>query len=161
MKKFQPKPGQTDFTNIRYAPVVNCVLFHEGKILLVKRSSDLKFYPNVWNGISGFLDDEKSFDEKVKEEILEEVGVTEENIISIRRGEIFHQEELAYGKTWIVHPVLVEVNTDAVTLDWESQQYRWLSIDEAKTLDLLPGFDEVLKRVEKIKTVPSEFLRRI
>lgn len=21
MKKFQPKPGQTDFTNIRYAPV--------------------------------------------------------------------------------------------------------------------------------------------
>ena len=150
MKKFKPKPGQMDFTNIRYAPVVNCVLFHEGKILLVKRSGDLKFYPNVWNGISGFLDDEKSFDEKVKEEVAEEVGVTEENIISIRRGEIFHQDEPRYGKTWIVHPVLVEVKTIAITLDWEAQRYRWLSVDEAKALDLLPGFDEVLKRVQKM-----------
>jgi len=150
MKKFQPKPGQVDFTNIRYAPVVNCVLFHEGKILLVKRSGDLKFYPNVWNGISGFLDDEKGFDEKVKEEIAEEVGVTEENIISIHRGEIFHQDEPNYKKTWIVHPVLIEVKTNAVTLDWEAQRYCWLSVHEAKALDLLPGFDEVLKRVEKM-----------
>lgn len=150
IKKFHPKPGQKDFTSIRYAPVVNCVLFHEGKILLVKRSGDLKFYPNVWNGISGFLDDEKDFDEKVKEEIFEEVGVTEENIISIRRGEIFHQDELAYGKTWIVHPVMVKVKSGGVTLGWEAQQYQWLSIDEAKMLDLLPGFDEVLKRVEKM-----------
>ena len=150
MKKFQPKLGQTDFTNIRYAPVVNCVLIHEGKILLVKRSGDLNFYPNVWNGISGFLDDEKSFDEKVKEEIAEEVGITEENIISIRRGEIFHQDEPNYRKTWIVHPVLVEVKTSAVTLDWEAQRHRWLSVSEVKVLDLLPGFDEVLKKVEKM-----------
>ena len=55
-----------------------------------------------------------------------------------------------YGKTWIVHPVLIEVKTSAVTLDWEAQRYRWLSVDEAKALDLLPGFDEVLKRVEKM-----------
>ena len=41
MKKFQPKPGQVDFTNIRYAPVANCVLFNEGKILLVKRSDEV------------------------------------------------------------------------------------------------------------------------
>lgn len=150
MEKFQPKPEQTDFTNIRYAPVVNCVLFYEGKILLVKRSGDLKFYPNVWNGISGFLDDGKDFDEKVKEEVSEEVGVTEENIVSIRRGDIFHQDEPAYGKTWIVHPVLVTVNTKVVTLDWEAERFQWLSIDEAKTLELLPGFDEVLKRVVEI-----------
>ena len=150
MKKFQPKLEQMDFTNIRYAPVVNCVLIHEGKILFVKRSGDLNFYPNVWNGISGFLDDEKSFGEKVKEEIAEEVGITEENIISIRRGEIFHQDEPNYGKTWIVHPVLVEVKTSAVTLDWEAQRHRWLSVSEVKVLDLLPGFDEVLKKVEKM-----------
>lgn len=150
MKKFHPKPGQTDFTNIRYAPVVNCVLFHEGKILLVKRGSDLKFYPDVWNGISGFLDDGKSFDEKVREEILEETGLLEENIVSIWRGEIFHQDEPGYEKTWIVHPVLIEVNTDAIILDWEAQRHRWLSIGEARTMDLLPGFGDVLKRIEKL-----------
>lgn len=160
MKKFQPKPGQTDYTNIRYAPVVNCVLFHKGKILLVKRNENLNFYPNFWNGISGFLDDGKSFDEKVKEEVFEEVGITEEKIASIRRGEIFHQDEPKYGKTWIVHPVLIEVRTDVVTLDWEAQKHQWLSIDEVKTLDLLPGFDEVLKRVEKImkKTFKNEII---
>lgn len=150
MNSFQPKPGQTDYTHIRYAPVVNCVLFCEGKILLVKRSKDLKFYPNVWNGISGFLDDGKDFEEKVKEEVSEEVGVAEENIVSIRRGEILHQDEPKYGKTWIVHPVLVEVKTNVITLDWEAREYRWLSIDEAKKLNFLPGFDEVLSRIENL-----------
>lgn len=34
--KFVPKPGQTDYSNIRYAPVINCVLKHGDMILLVQ-----------------------------------------------------------------------------------------------------------------------------
>ena len=37
---FKPKPGQTDFTNIRWAPVINCVLKYENKILVVKRNKN-------------------------------------------------------------------------------------------------------------------------
>jgi len=111
MKKliFAPKPGQIDYTDARWAPVINCVLKYRDKILIVQRSNELNFYPGCWNGISGFLDDSKDFEQKVKNEIEEEVGIGKDYILSICLGEIFHQEEPEYKKTWIVHPVLVEV----------------------------------------------------
>ena len=42
--KFIPRPGQVDYTNIRYAPVVNTIVVHSGKVLLVQRSSEMRLY---------------------------------------------------------------------------------------------------------------------
>ena len=141
---FAPRPGQVDYTHARFAPVINCILRHKGKILLVKRSSTLNFYPGLWNGISGFLDDDKTLEEKVKEELKEEAGIEAGSIRAITLGTIFHQEEPEYKKTWIVHAVLVDVATDAVKLDWEAMEYYWIDPEETDTLDLLPGFEKVL-----------------
>ena len=143
-KPFIPKPDQVDYTHARFAPVINCVVRYNRKILVVRRSEKLNFYPGFWNGVSGFLDDKRSFEEKVKDELGEELGMEAKNIIAITRGPIFHQEEPEYEKTWIVHPVLVEVATDAVTLDWEASEYRWIDPLEAGALSLLPGFEKVL-----------------
>ena len=145
--KFKPKPGQIDYTNARWAPVMNCVVVYKNKFLVVQRSRKLNFYPGYWNGISGFLDDQKSLTKKVVDELKEELSISKSNIKRIRLGEIFDQEELKYKKTWIVHPVLVEVKTDAVKLDWEARDYKWVTLREVKRLKLLPGFGEVLKRL--------------
>ena len=144
MPTFKPKDGQVDYTHIRYAPVINCVVRHNDKILIVQRSTKMNLYPNFWNGISGFLDDKKSIEQKVKDELREEAGLKESDIIAIHRGPIFNQEEEKYHKTWIVHPILVDVKTDKIKLDWEAQSYRWIKAEEAKNFDLLPGFDQVL-----------------
>ncbi|MBI3442533.1 MAG: NUDIX domain-containing protein [Candidatus Sungbacteria bacterium] len=126
-------------------PVVNCVVQYKDKILLVRRNERMKFYPGYWNGISGFLDDGKSVRENAKEEMREEAGIAEENIVSITEGKVFEQDEREYNKMWIVHPVLVEVKTDKVKLNWEAEEYRWVSVDEAKEFKLLPGFEKVLQ----------------
>ena len=123
--------------------MINCVVKFGDKILIVERSKDLNFYPGYWNGISGFLDD-RILEQKVKDELREELGINEDKVLSIRLGEIFHQEEPEYKKTWIVHPVLVEVNTNEVKLDWEAQNYKWIKTEEAKSFKLLPGFDKVI-----------------
>ncbi len=149
-KKFVPRPGQVDFTNVRWAPVINCVLRYQDRFLVVQRSSKLNFYPNCWNGISGFLDDKKSLKEKVETEIKEETGIGKENIVSVKLGEIFHQEAKEYEKTWIVHPILVEVAIDEVKLGWEAQDFQWVSLEKIFDLELLPGFDEVVKRIKKM-----------
>jgi ADP-ribose pyrophosphatase YjhB (NUDIX family) len=141
---FVPQPGQVDFTNIRWAPVMNCVVKYQNKILLVERSKGMRLYPEHWNGISGFLDDQKSLEEKVREELGEELGLSEKNILSIEFGQIFDQDEPEYRKTWIVHPILVHVDTDRITLDWEAQNYRWITLEEVSIFRLLPGFDRVL-----------------
>lgn len=149
--KFQPKPGQIDYTNARWAPVINCAVVFNDKVLIVRRSSDLNFYPDYWNGISGFLDDKQSIEEKVGEELGEELGIAREKILKIHLGEIFHQEAPEYGKTWIVHPVLVEVSHDKVSVDWEAQDYKWILPGEARNFRLLPGFDTVLEKLFSIK----------
>jgi isopentenyldiphosphate isomerase len=147
--KFKPKPGQVDFTNARWAPVMNCVLKYKNKILIVQRSKDVGFYPGYWNGVSAFLDDEKSLKQKIQEELKEELGMARGNILNFHLGEIYHEEAIKYKKTWIVHPVLVEVTTDKIRLDWEAKSHKWVKLREIKGLKLLPGFLEVLKKLEK------------
>lgn len=142
-KIFKPKPGQTDYTNARWAPVVSCILKHGDKILVVKRSREMKYYPGAWNGIGGFLDDNKSIDEKIKEELAEETGIKENEIISIKHGTVFDLDDPAAGKTWIIHPALVEISTDKITLDWEAEEYKWIAPDELKNADVVTGFMKV------------------
>jgi isopentenyldiphosphate isomerase len=147
MNKFKSKPEQVDYTSARFAPIINCVLKYKNKILIVQRSKELNFYPGYWNGISGFLDDQRSLRQKIKDEIKEELGISQRNILSIKLGAIFHQEEKKYKKTWIVHPVLVKVKTDNIKLDWEAQAFKWISKKEIKNYKLLPGFEKVLRNV--------------
>ena len=123
---------------------------HRGKILLVERDRSLHFYPGYWNGISGFLDDRTSLKEKVIEELGEELKIKKNEIISIRPGEVFDQDEPKYRKTWIVHPVLVRVRTDRVSLDWEAREYVWVKMSEAAKFKLLPGFRIVLQKIKRL-----------
>lgn len=142
--KFIPKAGQVDYTNIRYAPVMNIVVIKNDKVLLVQRSSRMRLYPNFWNGISGFLDDQQSIEEKAHEELREELGLDATNIKKIVRGQVLLQEAPDYHKTWLVVPVCVQISTDDFKLDWEAQNAKWFTPPEAKKLNLLPGFIEVL-----------------
>lgn len=146
---FKPKKGQIDFTKARWAPVINCVVKNKDKFLVVRRSGELGFYPGYWNGISGFLDDRKSLREKVEEELWEELGMPKSGIKKIVLGQIFDQEAPQYKKTWVVHPVLVEVAADKIRLNWEANEYKWVSFEELKKMKLLPGFLELVKRFMK------------
>lgn len=145
--KFEPKEGQVDFSNARYCPVINCVVEHEGKLLLVKRSKGLRLYPGYWNGISGFLDDDKSIEDKVKEELIEELGLKADQIQSIKQGPVLVQEDTSINKTWIVFPIHVLISTDKFKLDQEASEAKWLTLEEARKQKLLPGFDEVLDTI--------------
>lgn len=143
---FTPRPGQIDFTDAKRAPVINCIVQYGAKILIVRRSEKLNFYPGVWNGISGFLDEpDKTIADKVHEELREELGIFEHDIISMEEGGAIEQEDPQYGKTWIVHPVLVKVGTNVIHLDREAEKYVWVDSAEVWNYDLLPGFGEVIK----------------
>lgn len=143
-RKFVARAGQVDYTNIRYAPVVNTVVTYSGKVLLVQRSSGMRLYPGYWNGVSGFLDDARSIEEKVTQELGEELGIAPEDIESIERGQVLLQEAPEYHKTWLVVPVLARIKTTDFKLDWEAQRAKWYTPDEISKLSLLPGFDAVI-----------------
>lgn len=143
-RPFVPRPGQTDYTHIKYAPVINCLLVHDGKILLVQRNQTMRYYPGYWNGLSGFLDDERTVEEKVLYELYDEAGLTKDNIIKMTEGHIFEQPEPAYKKVWVVHPVRVDVNTEVIKSDWEAQDHQWIDPSDVQLYKVLPGFEKVV-----------------
>ncbi len=146
-EKFQPQAGQTDYTDKSEAPVMNSIVKFGDKILLLKRSKKLKFYPDCWSGVSGFLDDNKSVEEKAKEELKEEIGIGENDILSVKQGGMFQRIDADYNKKWLVHPVLVEVKTDKIRLNWEADDYRWVELEEIKNFELIPGFETLLGKL--------------
>jgi 8-oxo-dGTP pyrophosphatase MutT (NUDIX family) len=107
----------------------------------------MDFYPGLWSSVAGFLDDEKSVEEKAREELKEELGIEDEDIERIELGEIFDQDEPKYKKTWVIHPVLARVKKKEIKLDWEAEDYKWVSPKDAEKLDLSPGFNKVLERL--------------
>ncbi|MDH4330470.1 MAG: NUDIX domain-containing protein [Candidatus Moranbacteria bacterium] len=143
--------NQVDYTNIHWAPVINCVVSHGGKILIVKRSNKVGYYQDYWNGISGFLDDDRTMKEKVIQEIEHELGVGLDEIESMQFGEIFHEPALKYKKTWIVHPVLVELKNNKIEPNWETDEYKWVYVDEIDKYKLLPGFKKVVEKIMSLK----------
>lgn len=142
---FKPKPGQIDYTHAKRAPVVNCVVKCGEKILLLHRSKELRFYPDYWHCVGGFLDDGKPPIEKAREELREELGIEAGDIVSMREGQAFERKDALYGKTWVIHPVLAEVKSDKVRLDWEAEEYRWVLPSEVKKFKLVEGFERVLE----------------
>jgi 8-oxo-dGTP pyrophosphatase MutT (NUDIX family) len=141
---FVPRPGQVDYTHVRYAPVLNAVVVCRGKVLLLHRSSGMRSYPDRWCGISGYLDDDRSVEDKARQELLEEVGISADRILRMQRGTVLLQEAPDYGKSWLVVPILVRVSDKRYRLDWESQAAGWFTMTEAMALPLLPGFDAVI-----------------
>lgn len=124
---------------------MNCVLFHEGKILLLQRSGNVGFYPGWWNGVAGFLDDERTLEEKVRDEVREETGIEEDNIVSIEYGTFFLHDEPRYGKTWIIFPVLVRVVSDTIKVDWESERFEWIEPRAVEKYRVISSFKQVLE----------------
>ncbi len=57
-------------------------------------------------------------------------------------------------KTWLVHPVLVELKQrPKIKLDWEHTDYKWITPDELTTYDTVPKLAESLKRVLLLQTM--------
>jgi 8-oxo-dGTP pyrophosphatase MutT (NUDIX family) len=140
---FVPKPGQVDFTHIRYAPVINVVVEHQDMLLVVKRAPGMRLYPGKWNWIGGFLDDDQSIEDKAREELGEELGLKHKDIKELRAGRPFLVDDPDYTKTWLIVPVLARVTTDKVTLDWEAIKAGWFEPEDLPTLDLVPNALEV------------------
>ena len=61
-----------------HAPIPRCVvgaLLSDGKVLLVRRSPQRQFYPNVWDLFGGHVEEGESPEDALRREALEELQV--------------------------------------------------------------------------------------
>lgn len=130
--------------------VVTSFLRYKNKILILKRSNKVGTYQGKWAGISGYLEDDDLTPEiRAKTEIFEEIGLKEQNIKLIKKGNPLEVVDEDKNIIWIVYPFLWEVSTNkGLNLNWENKELRWItSIDEIDNYKTVPKLKEVLKEV--------------
>lgn len=130
--------------------VVTCLLEHDGKILLLKRSDQVGTYRGLWAGIAGYVEELEAPYETAIKEIREEAGITVDALELVRKGDPIEFSDTYEGRryNWVVYPFLFHVQSkELVRIDWEHEEYRWVHPSEVKKLDTVPGLDEVVKQL--------------
>jgi Ni,Fe-hydrogenase maturation factor len=139
--------NRIDYTNSNSAPTVNVFVAFKGKLLMAKRSADLKNYPSKWSNITGFLDEIKSVGTKALEEMKEELGVGERDVSSMFFGDVLNFKDKK--KTWIIFPVLVMLKREPkIRLDYENQEYKWTRPNDMAKLDIVPMLGKVYDKLK-------------
>src|SRR5260370_19845726 len=116
------------------------------RILIVRRSQRVGSYNARWGGISGFLETGVTPDEQAYTEIREETGLQGEQVRMLKRGTIVEHEDASIGRHWYIHPFLFEVLTpDAIALDWDATEMRWIVPLEILDYETVPKLDEAYK----------------
>jgi len=132
--------------NLEEKHVVTCFLESEGKILLLRRSSQVGSYRGKWAGVSGYV--ESPPDKQAVIEINEETGLSTGDIRLLKTGEPLVIDDEVLETRWVVHPYLFHVDTPKkVKIDWEHKEYKWINPVDIDKYDTVPGLKNTLERV--------------
>jgi len=130
--------------------VVTCVLEHQKKILLLKRSDKVRTYQGWWGSVAGYVEPSETPKETAYKEISQEIGLSKDAVLLKKQGKPISFSDFHQGKMfeWVVHPFLFSVKSlDGFRLDWEHVEARWITPSELSSYELVPRFDEVVKKV--------------
>jgi 8-oxo-dGTP pyrophosphatase MutT (NUDIX family) len=147
--------GRIDYTTSDLAPVVNCMVYHDEHVLLLRRSNRVGAGQGKWSGVDGYIDTLDSLRSTVLKELKEELGLAEDQVADIQIARPYRSADSEAEKTWVVYPVLVELTkTPDIRLDWEHTRYEWVRPDKIGRFNLLPGQERVLKKALGLRALP-------
>ena len=128
--------------------IVTSFLKNSDKVLLLKRSEEVKSMKNLWAGISGIIEGDEKPIKRAEIEIFEEVGIRKSNITLVKEGEIVLIESPQYtNHQWEVYPFLFSCSNKEIKLNWENSDSRWINMNELDNFATVPSLDKVLARL--------------
>ncbi len=137
--------GRIDYSTSPVAPVLNLVVSFENKVLLLKRSEQVLEYKGKWNSLGGYLDEVKAVEDKMYEELYEELKIAKDMVKRLTVGETREVQDHNIGRTWYIVPGLVELQTlPAIQLDFEHTEFAWVLPEEVSMYDTVSGLDKLI-----------------
>lgn len=122
--------------------VATSVLLHHGKILILKRSSNVGTYKGKWACVSGYIEEGETPLETAYKELSEEIGFGKDDVELIREGEpVLAQDNEVL---WTIHPFLFAAKKNEIVLDWEHTEYKWILYEELKNYSTVPKLNETI-----------------
>ena len=130
---------------MRKTRIVTSFLAHNDKILVLKRSQQVRTMKGLWSGISGIIENNETPIKRAKIEIFEEVGIKEQNIKLIKSGsEVFVESPQYKNHQWVISPFLFQTEISDIKLNWENSEFRWIHVNELKEFNTVPSLKKIL-----------------
>jgi dATP pyrophosphohydrolase len=106
------------------------------EFLLLKRAPG-EIYPDIWQMVTGKInDDEKAYETAIRE-IKEETGLSPEKLWVVPNVNSFYSPK--HDKVLQIPVFAALINDDTVKLSEEHSEYKWVKKEEAKKLLAWPG----------------------
>lgn len=130
---------------MRSTKIVTSFIKDNEKLLILKRSDEVKTMKGLWAGISGIIEKNEEPLKRAKIEIFEEVGITEDKITLIKSADGMRVNSPQYqNHEWKIFPFLFEAKNPTIKLNWENSDFKWIEIDELKNYETVPSLEKVL-----------------
>ena len=130
---------------MRKTRIVTSFLDHNDKILVLKRSQQVRTMKGLWAGVSGIIENNEAPIKRAKIEIFEEVGIKEQNIKLIKSGsEVFVESPQYKNHQWVISPFLFQTEISDIKLNWENSEFRWIHVNELKEFNTVPSLEKIL-----------------
>lgn len=134
--------------------------------LLLQRASDKDFAPDAWECVTGRVDQGEGFEDALRREVREELGVSVAVDFIVGTTHFYRGEARPENELVGVIYYCSLLATEEIVLSREHQAHRWVSADEARTLLREDHASEawlarVLDRAETMRALlPPALLRR-
>ena len=130
---------------MRSTKIVTSFIRDNDKLLILKRSNQVKSMKGLWAGVSGIIENDEEPLKRAKIEIFEEVGITEDKITLIKAIEEMRINSPQYkNHEWEIFPFLFESNNPTVKLNWENSDFKWINVEELENYETVPSLEKVL-----------------
>lgn len=128
--------------------IIVAALKHKDKILILKRSSKVSYYPGYWHIVAGYINDNDPL-RQAYSEIEEETGFKKKQLKLLAQSKKYQSQKDSFlsQHTWIVHPFMFETNSSKVKLDWEHTEYRWINPEDFPKHRHVPLMDETIQEL--------------
>lgn len=127
-------------------PVVTSLLYSDDKIGLMKRSASVRTHRGLWGGFSGYMENLPL--EQARIEIQEESGFSCDDVKLKGIGVPVEVDDIEENQKWLVYPFLFELkSSNAVSTNWEADEFKWFTPDQISTLETVPALDKAIRRV--------------
>jgi 8-oxo-dGTP diphosphatase len=115
------------------------VVFHQRRILILKRKQDDDTYPGFWDCVGGHFEEGESAEECMLREAKEESG---QSMTIVRVGPLIEYLD-DYGRAVAV-PFLLKHDPGKAIRPTEHSAFRWVSLGDVKKYDIVPDLEKAL-----------------
>ncbi|NNE99842.1 MAG: nucleoside triphosphatase NudI [Pyrinomonadaceae bacterium] len=135
--------------------VVGLVWNKKGELLLCKMPPNRGVFPGQWGLPGGGIKPNETMEEALRREMKEEIGIEIENIepVFFKDGEF--EKTFADSSKRKVYMIFLLFNCraseDQLQLSEEFEEYRWISLEDAGTLDLNVETVKTLQQIAEIR----------